>query len=144
MFDRFGEMNRDWRRIAITEAGENANQGLIASLPEGARVRRVEQYANACPFCRKIDGRVMTVVPDSSPEKDGDTMVWPGKTNIGRSAAPRKKTPEGLVDRLPSEMWWIAAGTQHPHCRGRWVVVQQDPVGDDPFDQWMAEALSKV
>ncbi len=144
MFDRFGEMNRDWRRIAITEAGENANQGLIASLPEGARVKRVEQYANACPFCRKIDGRVMTVVPDSSPEKDGDTMVWPGKTNIGRSAAPRKKTPEGLVDRLPSEMWWIAAGTQHPHCRGRWVVVQQDPVGDDPFDQWMAEALSKV
>lgn len=144
LFDQFGEMNRDWRRIAITEAGENANQGMIASLPEGARVKRVEQYANACPFCRKIDGKVMTVVPADHPEKDGGTMVWAGKTNIGRSAAPRKKTPEGLVDRLPSEMWWIAAGTQHPHCRGRWVVVQHEPIGDDPFDQWLGEILSSV
>jgi len=144
LFDQFGEMNRDWRRIAITEAGENANQGMIASLPEGARVKRIEQYANACPFCRKIDGKVMTVVPADHPEKDGDTMVWAGKTNIGRSAAPRKKTMEGLVDRLPSEMWWIAAGTQHPHCRGRWVTLQHEPVGDDPFDQWLAETLSKV
>lgn len=144
MFDKFGDMNRDWRRIAITEAGENANQGLIASLPEGAKVKRIEQYLNACPFCRKIDGKVLTVVPAAHPEKNGDTMVWPGKTNVGRYSAPRKKTPEGLVDRMPSEMWWIAAGTQHPHCRGRWIVVQHEPVGDDPFDQWLAETLSKV
>lgn len=145
LHDLFSSANRDWRRIAVTEAGENANQGLIASLPAGARVRRLEQYANACPWCRKIHGREMVVVPADHPEKDGDTMVWPGKTNIGRSAAPRKRTAEGLVDRLPSERWWIAAGTQHPHCRGTWLrLTDIDRAGDAKFSAWLDATLAKA
>src|SRR5690606_24232685 len=30
LLDAFGTLNRDWRRIAVTEAGEAANQGLVA------------------------------------------------------------------------------------------------------------------
>ena len=133
LLDAFGELNRDWRRIAVTEAGEAMNQGFIASLKPGARVKRVEQYANACAFCRKIDGVVATVVAADAPNKDPLTQVWVGKNNIGRSASPRKRVGDTLVERSPEEMWQLPAGLAHPHCRGRWVLVEDAPqVGDDP------------
>lgn len=133
LLDAFGELNRDWRRIAVTEAGEAQNQGFIASLKPGTRVKRVEQYRNACAFCRKIDGVVATVVSASAPDKNPETQVWPGKNNIGRSASPRKRVGDTLVDRAPEEMWQLPAGLAHPHCRGRWVVVSDAPrEGDDP------------
>lgn len=142
LLDEFGLLNRDWRRIAVTEAGENANQGLIASLPVGTKVRRVEQYKHACGHCVKIDGKVMTVVSPTKEPKDGDTEVWVGKNNIGRSASPRKKVGNVLVEREPHEKWWIAAGVQHPHCRGRWVVQKQpDSAGDSEFSAWLAATL---
>lgn len=142
--DEFGALNRDWRRIAVTEAGELANQGLVASLPPGSKVKRLEQYHNACGFCRKIDGVVMTVVPADKPDKDGDTEIWVGKTNVGRSASPRKRVGGALVEREPDEMWWIAAGTQHPHCRGRWLQVAEPRPGDDPdFAVWLNDLLRK-
>ena len=133
LLDEFGTLNRDWRRIAITEAGEAQLQGLIASLPYGSRVKRVERYEGACAFCRKIDGVVATVVDPAAPEKDPDTQVWVGKNNIGRSASPKKRVGDVLVDREPHEMWQLPAGLAHPNCRGRWVVVEQAPdAGGDP------------
>ena len=133
LLDAFGELNRDWRRIAVTEAGEAQNQGLIASLPYGAKVKRVEQYAGACAFCRRIDGVVATVVDPAKADKDPDSDVWVGKNNIGRSASPRKRVGDVLVEREPHEMWQLPAGLAHPHCRGRWVVVSDGPKpGDDP------------
>ena len=142
LLDEFGLLNRDWRRIAVTEAGENANQGLIASLPVGTKVRRVEQYKHACGHCVKIDGKVMTVVSPTKEPKDGDTEVWVGKNNVGRSASPRKKVGGVLVEREPHELWWIAAGVQHPHCRGRWVVQQNpDSAGDSAFSAWLVQTL---
>lgn len=133
LLDAFGDLNRDWRRIAVTEAGEAQTQGFIASLKPGARVKRVEQYRNACAFCRKIDGVVATVVAADAPNKDPDTQVWPGKNNIGRSASPRKRVGDVLVERTPEEMWQLPAGLAHPHCRGRWVLVADAPQpGDDP------------
>ena len=116
LFDDFGEMNRDWRRIAVTEAGEVANQAYLSQFPSGTRVKRIEMYEGACSFCRHIDGMVFEWSDKPRPDSDGWTHVWPGKTNVGRSASPRKKTDEGLVERLPSELWWPAAGVQHPHC----------------------------
>lgn len=133
LLDVFGDLNRDWRRIAVTEAGEAQLQGFIASLEPGAKVKRVEQYANACAFCRKIDGVVAAVVRADAPEKDPDTQIWAGKNNIGRSASPRKRVGDTLVQRTPDEMWWLPAGLAHPHCRGRWVLVADAPqAGDDP------------
>lgn len=146
LFDQFATLNSDWRRIAVTETGEMENQGFIASIPPGDHVRRMEQYANACPFCRSIDQKVMKVVPANAPDKDGDAEVWPGKTNVGRSSSPRKIGADGtLVDRTPSEMWWPAAGTQHPHCRGTWISEDPPPSsGDEDFTKWMRETLAAV
>ena len=91
LLDEFGTLNRDWRRIALTEAGEMANQGFIASQAPGNKVKRLEQYAGACPFCRKIDGVVMEIVPSDKQDKNSETQIWVGKTNIGRSVSPRKR-----------------------------------------------------
>lgn len=144
LLDAMGEMNRDWRRIAVTEAGENQNQGYVASLVAGTKVRRLEQYRGACPFCRKIDGKVMEVVAPGAPDKDGETQIWVGKTNVGRSAAPRKRQGGVLIERQPDEMYWVAAGVQHPHCRGSWLPVIEDQPGDDPeFGDWLRATLGK-
>lgn len=132
LVDEFAALNRDWRRIAVTEAGEAQTQGYIASLKPGAKVKRVEQYRNACSFCRSIDGKIATVVAPDHQKKDPDTMVWPGKNNIGRSASPRKRVGDVLVAREPHEMWQLPAGLAHPHCRGRWVPTIDDEPGDDP------------
>ncbi len=144
LLDEFGTLNRDWRRIAITEAGEAQTMGFIASLPFGSKVKRIEQYANACNFCKKIDGVIATVVDPASPDKDGETQIWVGKTNIGRSASPRKRVGDVLVARAPDEMWWLPAGLAHPNCRGRWVLVQDEITpGDDPaFAEWLKVTLS--
>lgn len=143
LLDEFATINRDWRRIAITEAGEAQLQGLIASLKPGTRVQRVEQYEDACTFCKTIDGRVLTVVESGKPNKDSDFEVWPGKNNMGRSASPRKRVGNILVEREPEEMWHLPAGLAHPNCRGRWVVLEDtaEP-GDDPeFAKWLEKNL---
>jgi hypothetical protein len=144
LFDEFSALNRDWRRIAVTEAGENANQGLIASLPLGTRVKRLEQYRGACPFCKKINGRVLTVVDPAKRNKDGELEVWLGKNNLGRSGSPRKRVGDALVEREPHEKWWIPAGTVHPHCRGQWHVLTPPPPGSDPgFAAWLDKHVHK-
>lgn len=145
LFDTFGELNRDWRRIAITEAGEAQLQGMIAGCKPGDKVKRVEQYASACQFCKKIDGVVATVVDANHPNKDPDTMIWAGKNNIGRSASPRKRVGDQLVKRTPEEMYWLPAGLAHPHCRGRWVpVVELENPQDPEFAALVAEFLANT
>ncbi len=144
LVDAFADLNRDWRRIAVTEAGNNALVGFIASLKPGTKVKRVEQYMNACPHCRKIDGRVMTVVAPEKPGKNPDTEVWVGKTNYGRAAATHKRVGNQLVPRTKDELWFIPAGLMHPNCRGRWVRVLEAQEGDDPeFAGWLQDLLSK-
>lgn len=145
LLDQFGTLNRDWRRIAVTEAGEAQTHGYVASLAPGAKVKRVEQYRNACAFCRKIDGKVVTVVAADAPDKNWDTQIWPGKTNIGRSASPRKRIGNVFKEREPEEMWVIPAGLVHPHCRGRWVPTITDRAGDDAgFGDWMRAQLAAM
>lgn len=145
--DKFGAMNRDWRRIAVTEVGETANQGLIASLAPGARVRRMERYRGVCAFCAKWNGRIFDVVAADAPDKDGQTQVWPGKTNVGRSASPYMRAGGALVKRSPEEMWWPAAGLFHPNCRGRWVRMPDSaPVLAQPpgeFDDFLSNFLTQ-
>ena len=142
LMDEFAVLNRDWRRIAVTEAGNAQTVGFVASMPLGSKVKRVEQYKGACAFCRKIDGKVVEVVDPARENKDPETMIWLGKDNIGRSASPRKRVGELLAEREPHEMWQIPAGLVHPHCRGRWVAMIQDRPGDDPdFGEWLRDTL---
>lgn len=143
--DEFAVLNRDWRRVAVTEVARDSNEGFIASLAPGTKVKRFEAYAGACAFCRKIDGMVFTVVDPADPDKQAWRDVWVGKTNVDRSASPRKRVGDELVERTPEEMWWPAAGTQHPNCRGGWVVVHERPADVDPdFADWLDEELKKV
>lgn len=144
LFDRFAELNRDWRRIAVTEIGENANQGMVASTPYGSKLRRIEQYKGACPFCKKYNGRILTVVDPKKENKDWDNEIWLGKTNVGRSASPYKRTPNGLVKRTDTEMWKPAAGLFHPHCRGTWVKVGKPVAGTDDFQDWLNGFLAHI
>lgn len=144
LFDKFDSLNRDWRRIAVTEAGEMANQGVIAHMEPGSHVRRLEMYHGACAFCRSLDGRVFRVTTADDPEKDGQHDVWPGKTNVGRSSAPSKRVGNELVPRSPDERLWPAAGVQHPHCRGRWEPMAEDPPGaDKAFTSWLRQRLEE-
>jgi len=116
LFDSLAPMNRDWRRIAVTEAGEAYNQGAIAALATGTKVKRIEQYRGVCPYCKSIDGVVATVVSPDDPDKDGTKSIWVGKNNVGRSASPRKRIGDQLVERTPDEMYWLPSGLSHPNC----------------------------
>ncbi len=140
--DRFAALNRDWRRIAITESGECMNQGMIAGMKAGQKAKRIEMYIGACEFCQKINGKIMTVVAADAKFKDPDTMIWPGKNNVGRSASPRKRVGSVLIPRTPEEMWTIPSGLAHPNCRGRWLRIADPKPGDDPdFAAWLEKTL---
>lgn len=144
LFDSFGQLNRDFRRIAVTEAGECCNQGFVAAQDQDSRIKRKEAYRGACKFCRSIDGKVYEVVDPSKPDKDGQRQVWVGKTNIGRSASPRMRVGGTLVDRATSEMWWPAAGVQHPHCRGSWLPMSEKPPAvSQEFEDWLQALVRK-
>jgi len=113
LFERFGEMNRDWRMIAETEIARNTNEGaLITELqkprPEGDYVYMEGiSSASACSWClENINGKVVVLL-DSPSTGGGDqlqiddkmfTVIWPGKSNIGRRKAD----------------WWVCVPA-HPH-----------------------------
>jgi hypothetical protein len=115
LFDTFGDMNRDWRRIAETEIASNVTNGqLITELraePEETIFMQGISAGGACPFCRdQIDGAIVVLLPSapSSGDKitiDGKqyTAIWPGKSQVGRA---RKD-------------WWICIPA-HPHCKCGW------------------------
>lgn len=128
----FGNLNRDWRRIAVTETGEMNNQGFIAAQKKGAMVKRLEQYPDACPFCKKLNGKIYRVTTPDDPNKDGTKDVWVGKTNMGRSISPKKIVNGVLQPREEHEMAWAAAGLQHVNCRGSWQLLDDPEQWDDP------------
>jgi len=142
LFDKYATANRDWRRIAVTEVSENAAQGVVAASATGDKLKRIEQYKGVCAWCHSINGKIVTVVDPAKPNKDGMNEVWVGKTNIGRSSAPKKRVDGRLYDREPDELWWLAAGAQHPHCRGRFILF----TGIDPakYDAFMAGVKAKM
>lgn len=143
LFDAFGALNRDFRRIAVTEAGEACNQGFIAACAPGTRVQRVEAYRGACKFCQSINGKSYLVCDPADPARDGATMIWLGKSNAGRSASPNRKVGGMLMPRGEHECWWCAAGVQHPHCRGCWILLPGARPGTSPaFAAYLAGLLT--
>ncbi len=145
LFDTFADLNRDWRRIAITETGNVTNSGFIAALPLGEQVRREEAYRGACRFCQAIRGQILRVVADDHEPKDWDTQVWPSKNNVGRSASPRKRVDGALMPRSPEEMWSIPAGTVHPNCRGSWSRIATTAPGmSKEYQMWLRGLLTSA
>lgn len=120
LFERVGRLNRDWRRIAITETGMAVASGQLAgALAQGGEWEAVWTAGpKACPFCRSKNGTVLRIVAADAPSKDGRTQVWPGKNNVGRSAHPFRK--DG-TRRGPDELWWPCIPA-HPNCACGWLV----------------------
>lgn len=134
LLTRLGSVNRDWRMMAITEASMNyANGQLTASI--GQELEWVGA-ADACPHCRQYVGQRFKVVRADATGKDFHRVIWPGKTNLGRSFHPR--TREGRV-RGPDEL----AGPvipAHPHDRCRWKVVSAK-AADPRLEAYLLGAL---
>ncbi|ABW35126.1 Phage Mu-F related protein (plasmid) [Deinococcus geothermalis DSM 11300] len=99
---RFGTLNRDARRLAITEIAFARANGFLAGVPAGEEVAWFAAKG-CCPACQRLDGRKFRVVRGpGDPEKE----VWAGKHNAGLPANAR-------VPAIP----------YHPNCRCRWVRV---------------------
>lgn len=100
LFEKFGEYNRDWRRIALTELAEATNNGYLSGLEDGQAV--IGQSAvDQCDACLKlVNNKVYTF---RNQPGDPNRELWVGKSNVGR-----KKRD------------WTAAVIMHPHCRCRW------------------------
>ncbi len=120
LFDRFASLNRDWRRVAQTELITNANNAALATAVDQGKLEGAKNIfmigisaPNACPWCAShVRGQVVVVL-DRSPKSGSDEVtvngqtykaIWEGKSNMGRDRSE----------------WWVASGTQHPHCRCAW------------------------
>jgi hypothetical protein len=123
LFDRFGEANMDWRRIALTETAIAVSNGYLASLPEWTIVVGDSSH-DACDWCREhIHNRAFRSLPEPPVPANGENYsaeqsanyVWVGKTNVGRSRHP---TTRDGVARKPHELWHPCFPA-HPHCRCR-------------------------
>lgn len=123
--ETFGDLNRDWRRIAVTETAINSSDGFVATL-QGQHVRWVSHPA-CCDYCRSMTGRIFRVVSAKDKRKDEQTDMWVGKQqeNVGRAISKRKRLDNGtLVDR-PDDERVIPAIPAHPSCRCIWVPATQ-------------------
>lgn len=119
LFEGFSEQNLDWRRLALTETATAVANGTLAAVdPEEGWETEWVAAPSACAWCRRWHGQRFRVVDPHAPNKDGQKEVWPGKTNIGRSASPR--TRDGRT-REAHERWWPAQPC-HPCCRCQWVL----------------------
>ena len=110
---------------ALTETAFAVSNGLLSSVnPAEGWTAEWHAAPNACPFCRNQNMRRFWVVAPDSPTKNGDTQIWVGKTNIGRSASlwSRKLGRE----RVSSELWWAACPC-HPNCACTFVLRRLRP-----------------
>lgn len=105
LFDLYGDHNRDWRRVAITELAFAANDAFLAGCAEGDRVVGMGAV-DACKHCKSLVIGKEFIVLSRPPERETyetDTKyLWVGKSNYGR------KTSE-----------YVACVPTHPMCRCR-------------------------
>lgn len=116
LFYSFGEMNRDWRRIAETEIATNVNNSKLITELSRENVSGDYIYMkgmsspSACKWCWGSVQDKTFVLLEGPPLNGGDTVeidgkeftaIWPNKSNVGRARRD----------------WWVASGTQHPHCQ---------------------------
>jgi len=114
LLERFGQLNRDWRRIALTESAMAVQNGALASVnPDDGWIATWIAAPNACPYCLAQAKKQLKVVAADDPKRNGDTDVWVGKNNIGRSAHPWDKRAGHKRDK--AEMYWPCCPA-HPNC----------------------------
>jgi hypothetical protein len=118
----FQGLNRDWRRIAVTESASIATNGYLMAQGEGQQIVG-QSAADCCPWCRRmIHGKVFTVTQNADTAKNPgmwQTHIWPGKNNVGRSRHLRSRA--GVA--RPAALLWVPCIPLHPFCRCRFVAI---------------------
>lgn len=106
LYDLYGDQNRDWRRVAITELAMADNDAFLAGVENGGQVVGMGSV-DACKHCKEyIIGKQFTVLsqaPEHPTYEDEMKSVWAGKTNYGRKVAT-----------------YAPCAPMHPNCRCRW------------------------
>jgi hypothetical protein len=142
--DDIGELNRDWKRVAITETNAAFNNGYLAMMKPGEYVVGISM-PDACEGCLDlINGKVYkvrgtaaedysTLDPRSAKYQElaeiWENEVWVGKNNYGRSNSQQKRldpskgnSKDNLRGKLHHEHS-MPALPQHPNCRCRWIRI---------------------
>lgn len=111
LFDKFGDHNRDWRRVAITELAFATNDAYLSGVEEGETVVGMGAE-NACKHCKQyVIGKQFTVthkVPSEDTYHSDMNQVWAGKSNYGRRVAEYRPA-------IP----------MHPNCRCSWHRISR-------------------
>lgn len=122
-------LQRDWRRIAITEMSTAMNNGFLAAVLDATEKGENAYVVYSGPFyppegaggCNQFIGNVYLLVADPSVKQRQDDRIgietdpwasgvtWIGKNNIGRKMS----------------QWW-AAIPSHPNCRHWWEHIFPD------------------
>jgi len=111
LFDKFGEQNRDWRRVAITELAFASSDAYLSGIEDGETVIGMGAV-NACKHCQEyVIGKTFEVIshpPTDDTYKSDMKQVWVGKSNYGRRVAEYRPA-------IP----------MHPNCRCRWHRISK-------------------
>jgi len=128
LFDKLGQHNRDWRRIAVTEVSFGRTNGYLARLEQGQWVVG-DSAPDACEHCKDlINGKIYQKVDAPG---DWDTQVWVGKTNYNRTASHFRRENETWVKKADDEVWKPTIPL-HPNCRCGWTRFH-------PESEWIDE-----
>lgn len=111
----FGTLNRDSRRLAITEVSFARSNGFLSGLADGDQVE-FSAAKDACTHCLKQQGKRFTVRQE---EGNWDTEVWVGKNNVRRRFNRMKRTGQARSDEEMAK----PTIPMHPNCRCRWIRV---------------------
>ena len=140
-----GDIEKDWRQVAISETNSAFNNGYISGIKTGKFVMGLS-LPRCCDFCDEfINGKIYAVIErKDNLNYDGltpgtpeyirrswlhENCIWTGKTNFGRSRAKNKRidphktsTKDNLTTRGHHEQW-MPAVPAHPECRCRWIEL---------------------
>ncbi len=141
-----GEVNRNWKRVAIQEINTAFNEGYIAQFKPGTFLLGISMQ-DRCDNCGAlIDGKVYPIVSaeliEDYSEMDKNSIeykkqkflwenaVWQTKNNVGRSSSKKKRmTNESgeteFVDREHFELS-MPCIPLHIYCRCRWVRINPE------------------
>lgn len=129
-------LNRDWERVAITETNRSANDGFIASQPDGAYVVG-DSHDDACIYCKRYINLKVYQVTSDPPQPYGhldpttkkyaeiakrwEREIWVGKSNVGRSfsnrkVVRRKGVQRGRLQPRDHHEQGMPVLPLHPHC----------------------------
>jgi hypothetical protein len=120
LFDKFSVQNRNWRRVVLTETAFSVQNARLAGVdPKDGWEAIWTAGPKACPFCMKQDGKRFRLV-EPGKATSGETQIWVGKNNVGRSSSPRDKDGN---KRAVDELWYPCLPA-HPHCICQWTLVR--------------------